>query len=425
MAAAKRSAYRPYNPRWFNRLLRWTYGIYLSRRFRIRCVGREVFDTLKPPFIIIPNHVAMLDSLMVGSNVPQPIYWIASDGNMRTTIMRFLLKLVGTIPKSKYIPDLETINGIVEVVRKRKGVIGIFPEGTATFDGHTQEIVPATGKLLKLLKVPVVAAIVKGAYHSMPRWSWTNRTGMVEIEFKLAIPAEEIRQLKADEIFLRLKEALEYDEADWQKEWQIPYSGKARAEDLQTVLFRCPACGNNESMGSTGHDFICKACGSSWYLDRYYRLRPQGGNLNPQGLGTIRDWSLWQKEAFSVDLLHRSQTSTDKALFSDDGVSVFLGHKLNPLRKLATGRLVLYPDRLELEPEPGNKEKPSMASGGVLLFKLPELEGEGVFKRNILEFYHDRTLFQFRFLTRSSSALKWLLALGILRTQVQEPSRAL
>lgn len=151
MAAAKRNAYHPHNPRWFNRLLRFTYGIYLSKRFRIHCIGKEIFDTLKPPFVIIPNHVAMLDSLMVGSNVPQPIYWIASDGNMRTTFMRFVLKLVGT----------------------------------------------------------------------------------------------------------------------------------------------------------------------------------------------IRDWSVWQKEAFSVDLVHRGQTSTDKALFADDWVSVFLGHKLNPLRKLATGRLVL------------------------------------------------------------------------------------
>ena len=229
MARSRRSAYRPYNPRWFNRLIRFTFGIYLSRRFRIHCIGRELFNTQKPPFAIIPNHVAMLDSLMVGSNVPQPIYWIASDGNMRTTFMRFVLKLVGTIPKSKYIPDLETINGIVEVIRKRKGVIGIFPEGTATFDGHTQDLVPATGKLLKLLKVPVVTAIVKGAYYSMPRWSWTNRLGRVEIEFKLVIPAEEIKQLKADEIFMRLKGILEYDEAEWQKERQIPYSGKALA----------------------------------------------------------------------------------------------------------------------------------------------------------------------------------------------------
>jgi 1-acyl-sn-glycerol-3-phosphate acyltransferase len=414
MAVSGRSAYRPYNPRWFNRLIRFSFGIYLSRHFRIHCIGRELFDTLKPPFVIIPNHVAMLDSLMVGSNVPQPIYWIASDGNMRTTFMRFVLKLVGTIPKSKYIPDLETINGIVEVIRKRKGVIGIFPEGTATFDGHTQDLVPATGKLLKLLKVPVVTAIVKGAYHSMPRWSWTNRLGRVEIEFKTAISAEEIKQSKADEILIRLKNALEYDEAEWQKERQIPYSGKARAENLQTVLFRCPSCGNDESMRSQGHRFTCEACGASWYLDRYYSLRPQGGNLRarsgklpPQELGTIRDWSLWQAGSFTESLTKRVGGSNEP-LFSDH-VSIFLGRKLNPLRKLETGRFVLFPDRVQLD---------TMATdtGCTLTFPLAEIEGEGIFKRNILEFYHNRSLYQVRFPSRNSSALKWLLAFGVLRS---------
>jgi 1-acyl-sn-glycerol-3-phosphate acyltransferase len=414
MAGSRRSAYRPYNPRWFNRLVRLSFGIYLSRHFRIHCIGKELFNTLKPPFVIIPNHVAMLDSLMVGSNVPQPIYWIASDGNMRTTFMRFVLKLVGTIPKSKYIPDLETINGIVEVVRKRKGVIGIFPEGTATFDGHTRDLVPATGKLLKLLKVPVVTAIVKGAYHSMPRWSWTNRLGRVEIEFKLAISAEETKQLKADEIFMRLKDALEYDEAEWQKERQIPYSGKARAENLQTVLFRCPTCGDDESMRSLGHRFTCEACGASWYLDRYYRLRPQGGNLNPQGLGTIRDWSLWQEKSFAAALRQRVG-SKGKPLFSDN-VSIFLGRKLNPLRKVETGRFELYPDRMQLN-TPGRMQFTALEAGqgNNLMFPLTEIEGEGIFKRNILEFYHNRSLYQVRFPSRNSSALKWLLAFGVLR----------
>lgn len=423
MAGSRRNAYRPYNPRWFNRLIRYTFGIYLSRRFRIHCVGRELFETLKPPFVIVPNHVALLDSLMVGSNVPQPIYWIASDGNMRTTFMRFVLKLVGTIPKSKYIPDLETINAIVEVIRKRKGVIGIFPEGTATFDGHTQELVPATGKLLKLLKVPVVTAIVKGAYHSMPRWSWTDRPGRVEIEFKVAIPGNEIRELKADEIFMRLKEALDHDEAAWQQEQLIPYSGKARAEDLQTVLFRCPSCGSNESMRSSGHCFACQACGTSWHLDRYYRLKPLSGNLNPQELGTIRDWNLWQAQAFATDLLHRVRIGDGKALLADPTVSIFIGRKLNPLRKLMTCRLILYPDRLELESEPPldpqtdtqNEARSSPVLWAKLSFPLKEMEGEGVFKRNLLEFYHNRSLYQLRFPSRNSSALKWLMAFGILR----------
>jgi 1-acyl-sn-glycerol-3-phosphate acyltransferase len=446
MATSRRSAYRPYNPRWFNRLLRLSYGIYLSRRFRIHCVGKELFDTLKPPFVIIPNHVAMLDSLMVGSNVPQPIYWIASDGNMRTTIMRFLLKLVGTIPKSKYIPDLETINGMVEVVRKRKGVIGIFPEGTATFDGHTQDLVPATGKLLKLLKVPVVSAIVKGAYYSMPRWSWTNRFGRVEIEFKLVFSSDELSQLKADEVLAQLRKALDHDEAAWQQERQIPFSGKTRAEGLETVLFHCPSCGNSESLRSSGPRLACEACGASWYLNRYYHLHPENSHGGTKSLQTIRDWNLWQAAAFSADLLQLLHSQgKNQALFAEGRASIFVGRKLNPLRRLRTGRLVLYPDRLELqtgERTDGQSDGPALHESinltaghstvmtesnkaGPLCFPLGDIEGEGIFKRNMLEFYHGRNLYQIRFPDPGASALKWLLAFGILRKLDREEQPAL
>lgn len=164
MPAAVNKTYTPGNPRWFNLLLALVYGNYLRVMYRIRLVNSEVLKTLRPPYVIVPNHVCMVDPFMIGSNIPVPVHWIASDGNMRTRIMRALLRLVGTIPKSKHIPDLQTINGIVEVIRKRKGVVGIFPEGTASFDGHTQALVPATGKLLKLLKVPVVTPVLKGAF---------------------------------------------------------------------------------------------------------------------------------------------------------------------------------------------------------------------------------------------------------------------
>ncbi len=59
-----------------------------------------------------------------------------------------------------------------------------------------------------------------------------------------------------------------------------------------------------------------------------------------------------------------------------------------------------------------------------LKFPLAEIEGEGVFKRNILEFYHNRLLYQVRFPSRNSSALKWLMAFGVLRSLAREAQPA-
>jgi 1-acyl-sn-glycerol-3-phosphate acyltransferase len=260
--------------------------------------------------------------------------------------------------------------------------------------------------LLKLLKVPVVTAIVKGAYSSMPRWGWANRFGRVEIEFKLTFSPDELKQLKADEVLVRLQEALEYDEAAWQQERHIPFRGKARAESLETVLFLCPVCGNSESMRSVGHGFTCTACGASWHLDRFYDFHPKSRNGSHECIQTIRDWSLWQTEAYTADVLKRVGTEgRDTALLLNDNTSIYRGCKLDPLRKIATGQLVLFPDRLELQ-----TGKPPGLS-----FPLEAIEGEGVFKRNYLEFYHGRILYQVNFPGRSTSARKWLMTLGVLR----------
>ena len=404
MPAAVNKTYTPGNPRWFNRLLHWTYGVYLRLMYRIRIVNADIFTTLRPPYVIVPNHLSLVDPFMIGSNIPVPVHWIASDGNMRTRIMRALLRLVGTIPKSKHIPDLQTINGIVEVIRKRKGVVGIFPEGTASFDGHTQALVPATGKLLKLLKVPVITPVLKGAFYSLPRWSWSRRRGTVEIEFKMALTAEEARRLSPEEILDRVKASLEHDEAEWLSSRRIPFSGRRnRAENLETVLFHCPACGGIGGMRSHEDRLRCEACGQGSRLDRFYRFRPEG--QRPPRFATIRDWSLWQEGAFRSFLLERAAEEDGKPLFSDPGVLVLRGWRLSPLRRIRVGRLTMFRDRFELQ----------SGSGAPLVFPLSEVEGEGVLKRNLLEYYRGRSVYQVRFPTRQSSARQWMMAIAILR----------
>lgn len=404
MSVPNKSAYRPDNPRWFNRILRVTYGMYLRVMYRIKAVNADVFSELRPPYVIVPNHVTMVDPFMIGAHVPEPVYWIASDGNMRTTIMRALMRLVGSIPKSKSIPDLQTINGIVEVIRKRKGVVGIFPEGMASFDGHTQDLVPATGKLLKLLKVPVVTAVLKGGFYSLPRWSWKRRRGRMEIEFKVALTSQDVKSLKPEEILTRVRSSLEHDEAEWLRNRTVHFSGKkSRAENLETVLFQCPYCGAVGAMRSRRDRFHCTACGHTERLDRFYRFRPVDGKA-PR-FATIREWSLWQEKAFRAYLAERASTQPDAPLFWDAGVFLLKSWKLSPMRKVRTGRLVMYRDRMELIP----------LVAPPLVFPLSEVEGEGVLKRNLFEFYRGRTLYRARFPTRRSSARKWMMAIGILR----------
>jgi 1-acyl-sn-glycerol-3-phosphate acyltransferase len=410
--------YIPRNSRGFNKLLKLSYGSWLKYVYRIRHEGDGFLKELKPPYIIVANHVTTRDPFIIGMHCPEPIYWITGDGVMRTSFIRFFLGLVGSIPKSKAIPDIKTISWVMDVVRKRKGVVGVFPEGQQSWDGHTLPITPASAKLVKLLKVPVVAVRIKGAYMALPRWTWQRRRGKVTAEWELILGPEELRALPVEDILARLEAGIAHDESSYEEREAIEFRSTRRAEFIELSLFMCPDCEGVGRLRSRGNRLHCGACGSTFILDRYGRFRKPGG-ASPR-FRTIRDWDQWQKGAFGAAVglaaaASREGGSCDSALgdprkpsrpfISDPGAVLFHGRRMNPLRRIRTGTLVLYPDRLELATLLGER----------LAFPLADLDGVGVLKRNQLEFYHHRDLYQVRFALRMISARKWAEAISLFK----------
>ncbi|PKL23079.1 MAG: hypothetical protein CVV47_16350 [Spirochaetae bacterium HGW-Spirochaetae-3] len=406
----EKARYKPRAPRWFNFLLRHTFSAFLKRWFRIRSASAGVFSRVKPPYVLIPTHHGTLDPFMVSYFVRDPVYWVTSDGNMRSSTMKFLLGLVGSIPKSKSIPDMETIGWIVEVIRKRGGVVGIFAEGQASWDGHTQEIIPSTAKLIKLLKVPVIVAVLKGAYYTQPRWAWNKRPGDMEIEFKLVMDGARAKALSPEEILASLESAMEYDEEEWRANHPARHRGSGRAKHLELALFMCPVCRQVGSMRSYINRLYCRACGHVVRLSRSYSFSAVG--MSEPRFGSIREWDAWQRGAFA----EKVAAATAKPLvpiFADGGVLLLRGYRANPLRRVRSGTMVLYHDRIEIATLLGER----------LSFPIARIEGAGVLKQQLFEFYVGKTLYQFRFPRRFQSARKWLDAVSLLK-RIEEAAAA-
>jgi 1-acyl-sn-glycerol-3-phosphate acyltransferase len=408
----RRSRYVPRNYRWFNKLIRFTYGLWVRVFFRVEGKGADVARNLAPPFVVVSNHVTILDPFILSTFLREPVYWITSDGNMRTRIMRALLRLVGSIPKSKAIPDIETVNWTVEVIRKRGGVVGIFPEGQQSWNGTTLPLVPSTAKLLKLLKVPVLAAVIKGGYSSLPRWTGARRQGRIEVEFKLLFTVEELKAEKPDRIGARLDAALSHDETAWQERAKTPFIALRRAEHVELALFMCPRCEAIGSLKSARSRLNCLACGMALRLDPLGRFKARTDG--PPPFASIRDWDRWQEGAFERRVTRDAGGRPEAPLFSDAGAMMLHGRKMNPLRLLRTGTLILYPDRIELATLLGER----------LRFPVAAIEGISVLKKNILEFYVGRDLYQTRFPMRSASARKWQTAVEILAGLAANRARA-
>ena len=97
-------------------------------------------------------------------------------------IPSFLLRhWVQAIPKAQGKSDIETIRDISSAL-KGGGIVGLFPEGTRTWDGKMMDITSATAKLVRLFKVPTVFINIEGGFSKKPRWSHTERKGKVYLK---------------------------------------------------------------------------------------------------------------------------------------------------------------------------------------------------------------------------------------------------
>lgn len=411
----------PRTPRaslWFNRLLRWTYGRALVRAYNIETRGTELFRTLRPPYVLIPNHVSLVDPFVVGTLVPDPVHWITGDGSMRSSVMRALLSLVGSIPKSKAIPDLETVGNIVRVVRKAGGAVGIFAEGQSTWNGCTQPIYPSTAKLLALLKVPVVVPVLKGLYLSSPRWGTGRRRGRVEVEFKLVLTGDDCRSLAPEEIADRLEAALAHDEYAWlAARPQLRFGGAARASGLERGYFLCPRCLSLGNMRSGRRRVDCLSCGAAAEYTGRGELAPISG-APPLGPRNLRDWDALQGPAFARLLAERAAAGDEgSVLMEDSGVVLFRGKRFSPLVRLRAGRLSLHRDRLVFTPALRRAlgRGGDGGDGGPFTFSLEQIEGIGTLKSRTVEFYVGRTYYRLVFPDPRCSARKWQAAVEFLQ----------
>jgi len=383
--------------------------------YNTRGTGLELFKTLKPPFILIGNHTTILDPFLANSFIPHPIHWVASDGNMRNPLMRMLLiKLVGSIPKSKVIPDIETVNWIVEFIRKRKEVVGFYPEGQSSWNGTSVPAFGSGAKLLKLLKVPVVCALSRGSCLTKPRWAYSRRRGEVEINFSVLFEPQELKDLSVEEIDSRLNEAITHDDFAWAQEKRLTFEDPKRAECLELALYACPVCGALHSLNSKGAFLTCSACG---FQAEYHSDGSIGGRVQDMETaysarssdrsalpGSVLAWDQWQEAHLAGLIRTRFLKEMTRPIFTDEEVTLLRGKRMDTMKRLGRGKLSVSAEGLTFIPSRGDSHR----------FERSVIDGPSVLKWNFFEFYIGKTVYRAKFRDRCDSGRKYAVALQLL-----------
>lgn len=386
----------------FNKFLKLTLGSYMRLFLGYKIINRQIMG-LRPPFIVIANHTNFYDPFLLSMCIPDPVHFVASDAYFRSRILRFLLKLVGAIPKVKFISDPRSIKNILSVV-KSKGVIGIFAEGRRNWDGLTLPLVRPTAKLAKSLKIPVVSVLFKGACLTMPRWARGTRRGELTMTCSLVLSRDDVSERSVDEIYDAMTESLAHDEYEWQRSRMIPYKGRRKAERLELFIFRCPECGSDNHMKSRDDRFFCEKCNYTVTYDEYGFFKPVSDKLyfdNP------RDWNLWQLDSLEKALYKDGSPGPEAPRLEDTGVTGYVGGREGSLAKqTSAGVLQLYRDRLVFR-----------YGENVRSFAVKDISGENIQFNYAFEFRCKNSVYRFTGGSGVISAYKWAKALEILKAK--------
>ena len=341
----------------------WKTGkILLSRaiikKYNIKFQGKIP----KPPFLLIANHTHFLDAFFIMAVVDIPITWVVATGTFHNKLLGPFLKTTKMISKQKGRPDVSTVKEIFRVLGDG-GVVGIFPEGSVTWDGEFQSLPKGTEKLLEHVKTPIVATKVHGGYLTQPRWAEYGRKGRVEIHFNV---------LDSKDALSFLKES----EWKWQKKNMVKFLGKNKAKGMERIVWFCSKCGKYNTMVPKKESAYCLNCGFEMKVDDY-------GYINGQTVSEI----LRQQERLLTDYVNKNK-------------HINLGKGTLKIRELISGKL--------LKVLKGNV---SIIEDFIRINEFPlyysKIKGETTFLRRIFEFIYEDKVMRLLLDTHSLMLLKF------------------
>ena len=340
MSIPRKKHKRPQNPSMLFRTLLKLVSLpdLLSTHFKCERVGMEKLGKREPALFLM-NHSSFID-LEIAVSLLYP-----RSFNIITTSDAFigkdlLMRLIGCVPTNKFVSDSSLVRDILHAVRKNKSSVVLYPEASYSFDGTATPIPDTTGRLVKLLGIPVVMIQTFGAFSRDPLYNNLQvRKVNVSAKETYLLSPQQIADMSVEEINKILNETFSFDNFSWQQENKIKISEPFRADYLNRVLYKCPKCLAEGRTLGRGIKLTCYACGASYTLDEYGYMRSEDGDAEFEH---IPAWYRWERECVREEILrgdYRLDTEVDICMTVDT----------KRLYSIGTGRLIHTADGFVLD----------------------------------------------------------------------------
>ena len=361
----------------------WAFAMAVLRpllKYKFRLESKHFYTD--GPCIVIPNHVSNWDPLLVGLSFPKKqMYFVASEHLCRLGFLSKLLNYyLAPIPRRKASVGSDTVMSILRHVRAGYSVC-IFAEGEASWNGVSNKVFSATGKMVKNSGATLVTYKTEGAYLSDPRWGKTLRRGKVKGAVVNAYSPEQLKEMTPEEINELINNDI-YEDA-WQRQSieNTCYEGKNMAVGLERGLFMCPQCGKIGTLSSDNEHISCK-CGFS------VRYTAKGLFEPKEPFENFAQWDKWQHEK-----LKELEVPNGEELFFDNDTYIMKVTQDHEQQVLSTGRLSISNEDI---------------SCGDVSFPLTDISHMDMVNTDKLLFKRDKDYFQIN--ANSDSCLRKYLA---------------
>ena len=299
LEANPRKHVKPVKPNIFFRTLMKLVSIpdLISTRFHCEKIGMEKLGKNEPAFFLM-NHSSFIDLEIAASVLyPRPFNIVATtDGFIGK---EWLMRQIGCIPTRKFVADPTLIRDMHYAIKKKRSSVVMFPEAGYSFDGRATTLPDTLGRCVKMMGVPLVMIRTFGAFTRDPLYNNLQRRKVdVSARVEYLLSKEEIAAMPDEQITALIREQFSFDSFRWQEENQISVKEPFRADGLNRILYKCPACLKEGEMEGKGIHIKCNSCGKSHTLTEYGTLTSEG----EAAFKHVTDWCDWERECVREEI---------------------------------------------------------------------------------------------------------------------------
>lgn len=350
-------------------VLKYPFKLFFKVKYNFKSIK---YKLEKKPYLILSNHLGILDPFFVAASFSRPVYYIATADLFSTKYGKIINYLVAPISKNKNVKELGPIKDCVKIV-KEGGTVGVFPEGNRSYDGNLCHIDEAIAKLAKLMKVDVVLYNLVGVYGIDPRWGYKGRRGKSYGYVKEIIKKEEVVELSVSELYDRIIKGLTVPQVPT----TVKYKSNRRAECLERILYVCPVCGKLQTITSKKNTVKCINCNLEVEYNKNLEFESKHPNFK---FKYVEEWYKYQ-----MNWVKNYQLGSSEDIIFEDNVRLFKVPYKERAFEILVGKIQMTKDRISFI---NNDQK--------LEFNIQDITETTVQGKQKLTFYVDNETYQIK-----------------------------